>query len=234
MHIRRRDSDKRNQNRVDLDDIWAAFEALDCNEALPAIYCEAHDLLLLPPPARGPPGIGLLPATTACDLNDLKVKMEEMSAKVEGLQSKLTEVNDKLSSGAAISTCQRGQVAGVTRIPGPVTNVVARNSEAADQERRRYLIVFGLEEKDSTLETKSDVDKLFHHLVGRDVQVKDAIRLGRRGARKENSLVSARPQPLLLKLMCPWDCRIVLASKHKLRGYAGGHVYIHPDRSLEE
>ena len=42
-----------------------------------------------------------------------------------------------------------------------------------DLERRNNLVVFGLEEKNSTLETKSDVEDLFHHLVGRDVHVKD-------------------------------------------------------------
>lgn len=93
--------------------------------------------------------------------------------------------------------------------------------------------MFGLEEKDSALDTKSDVEKLFHHLVGRDVRIKDPIRLGR-GSRNGDSSVLPHPRLLLLKLMCPWDCRIVLASKHKLRGYAGGHIFIHPDRSPEE
>ena len=82
------------------------------------------------------------------------------------------------------------------------------------------------------LETKSDVEDLFHHLVGRDVRVKDAIHLGRRSPRDRENLV--HPQPLLLKLMCPWDCRIVLASKHKLRGYGDGKIFVHPDRTLEE
>ena len=93
-------------------------------------------------------------------------------------------------------------------------------------------VVFGLEEKNSTLETKSDVEDLFHHLVDHDVCVKDAIHLGRRGPHdKENPV---HPRPLLSKLMCPWGCHIVLAPKHKLRGYGDGKILIHPDRTLEE
>ena len=101
-----------------------------------------------------------------------------------------------------------------------------------DLERRNNLVVFGLEEKNSTLETKSDVKDLFHHLVDRDVRVEDAIRLGRRGPRDRENPV--RPRPLLLKLMCLWDCCIVLASKHRLRGYGDGKIFVHPDRTLEE
>jgi len=79
-----------------------------------------------------------------------------------------------------------------------------------DLERRNNLVVFGLEEKNSTLETKSVVEDLFHHLVGCDVHVKDAVCLGRRGPRDRKNPV--RPRSLLLKLMCPWDCRINCAS----------------------
>jgi len=48
--VRRRDSDKRSQSRADFEDVWAAFEALDGDDELPAIYCEATDLISLPSP----------------------------------------------------------------------------------------------------------------------------------------------------------------------------------------
>ena len=35
------------------------------------------------------------------------------------------------------------------------------------------LVMFCLEEKKSILETKSDVEEFFHHLVGGDVSIKD-------------------------------------------------------------
>lgn len=41
------------------------------------------------------------------------------------------------------------------------------------------LVMFCLEEKKSILETKSDVEEFFHHLVGGDVSIKDTIPLGR-------------------------------------------------------
>lgn len=42
------------------------------------------------------------------------------------------------------------------------------------------LVMFCLEEKKSILETKSDVEEFFHHLVGGDVSIKDTIPLGSR------------------------------------------------------
>ena len=70
------------------------------------------------------------------------------------------------------------------------------------------LVVFSLEEKNSSMNSRSDVEIFFHHLVGRDVHVKDAIRFRRRGPHDRENPVY--PRPLQFKLMCPWDCHIVL------------------------
>ena len=45
----RRDSDKRRQFTADIEDIIIAFDALDSNDSIPPIYCEASDLYKLPP-----------------------------------------------------------------------------------------------------------------------------------------------------------------------------------------
>ena len=50
----RRDSDKRSQLTANIDDIIQAFDALDSSDSIPCIYCEATDLLLLPPPCLDP------------------------------------------------------------------------------------------------------------------------------------------------------------------------------------
>ena len=76
--VRRRDSDKRSQSRADFEDVWAAFEALDGDDELPAIYCEATDLISLPSPVRSPldPGPPLVSS-----VDSLAVKVAEVSAK---------------------------------------------------------------------------------------------------------------------------------------------------------
>ena len=45
----RRDSDKRKQLTADIEDLLLAFDALDTNNSIPSMYCEAGDLYKLPP-----------------------------------------------------------------------------------------------------------------------------------------------------------------------------------------
>ena len=108
---------------------------------------------------------------------------------------KLSEVTDQLATTSVQPVCRQNTDSS--------RKVAVAPSQAMehDLECRNNLVVFGLEEKNSMLETKSDVEDLFHHFVGRDVRVKDAIRLGRRGPRDRENPVC--PQLLLLKLMCP-------------------------------
>ena len=52
----RRDSDKRSQLSANLNDIIMAFDALDTNNLIPQIFCEARysDLVKLPPISLDP------------------------------------------------------------------------------------------------------------------------------------------------------------------------------------
>ena len=45
----KRDSNKHSQLSADLEDIIVAFDTLDSSDSIPLIYCEANDLLFLPP-----------------------------------------------------------------------------------------------------------------------------------------------------------------------------------------
>ena len=47
-HVRQ-GSEKRSQSAAELDDIVEAFNALDALDKLPTMYCEANDVLKLPP-----------------------------------------------------------------------------------------------------------------------------------------------------------------------------------------
>lgn len=49
------------------------------------------------------------------------------------------------------------------------------------------------------------------------------------------SSLPPRPRPILIKLSCPWDRRIILANKRKLSETEGmGKYFFQPDLSLDE
>ena len=56
FHVRR-DSDRRSQLAANLDDLVQMFDALDSTARIPPIYCEASDLLPLPPLSLYPVGV---------------------------------------------------------------------------------------------------------------------------------------------------------------------------------
>ena len=86
------------------------------------------------------------------------MKVAEVSAKVEGLQTdlmvKLSEVTDQLATTSVQPVCRQNTDSS--------RKVAVAPSQAMehDLERRNNLVVFGLEEKNSTLELKSDVEDL--------------------------------------------------------------------------
>ena len=44
----------------------------------------------------------------------------------------------------------------------------------------------------------------------------------------------SRPCPVVVKLGCVWDCRVVLLAKHKLRDLEGGKYFFLADMSADE
>ena len=115
---------------------------------------------------------------------------------------------------------------------------------------RSNIILFGVSETED-LSIVSDVLKV---AAGTKVAIKDMFRLGKKPRRPltrgkqsgdfatgdESSLSShqdkpARPRPILVKLSCPWDRRVILAGKMKLSESEGMENYfLQPDLSLEE
>ena len=76
----KRGSDKRQVSDVLLADIVAAFDKLDSVEKIPAVYCEATDLIKLPTLTLDPVSKKLDENTTA--LQSLAHKVEELPSKV--------------------------------------------------------------------------------------------------------------------------------------------------------
>ena len=65
--------------------------------------------------------------------------------------------------------------------------------------RECNVILFGLPENNSIVETKSEIDEVFEFLVGKSVPIKDLFRLGK-------PTQSLRPCPLLIKLSANCFC----------------------------
>ena len=77
--------------------------------------------------------------------------------------------------------------------------------------------------------TKSVIDEVALHLIGRPVSIKDAFRIGRR---KPNPDESSRPRPLLIKLNNYWDRRLLLAARFTLKSFEKYKLYLREDLPL--
>lgn len=144
--------------------------------------------------------------------------------------------------------------------PAPVTSMVSSASivnltsatrsqkQAVDPlERRSNLILYGVPEK-KDISVVSDVLQV---VAGSKIAIKDTFRLGKKPSPHQSSHTSnsmsdesthrppsplpPRPRPILIKLSCPWDWRIILANKRKLSETEGmGKYFLQPDLSLDE
>ena len=97
-----------------------------------------------------------------------------------------------------------------------------------DYDHSSNVILFGLPES-SLLTTKSSIDKVSHHLIGKSMKVKDAFRLGRKPVVAEVNYSSddqsdterptPRPHPLFVKCENVWDRRLLVVSRCSLKSF---------------
>ena len=98
--------------------------------------------------------------------------------------------------------------------------------------RELNLILFGLQETSSIVETKKYVDEILAFIAGRPVSIKDLFRLGKLAKPSSPSAsISQRPRPVLIKLVTAWDRRVVLFSKRKLKEFRLQHLFLREDLS---
>ena len=172
FHVRR-DSDRRSQLAANLDDLIQMFDALDSTVRIPPIYCEASDLLRLPPLSLDPVG-----EQVQCNSQNLK----SLTSVVERLES-------KLSSFLASPTQQSYAKAtsAVSHAMTPVLSPVASHSQSSlsgplhkstsnssfQDSRESNVVLFGVPENQSIVEVKRVVDEVFEFLSGKQIQIKD-------------------------------------------------------------
>lgn len=216
----RRSSSTRPQELADLDDILEAFNVLDDDNCLPEIVCSAEDLLQMPQ---------LLP------LHGIEQVAEEVRSFREVVCSRLDNIDRQLKQfdGAAAPQPSSPPSSGVSSAG------IAQMNPPDPLERRCNLILFGVgEEEDLTV-----VPKVLEAVSGNMVPIKDMFRLGRKTKQVQStstpqpsgSSAAVRPRPILIKLNCPWDRRIILAGKKKLSSVEGMEKYfLQPDLSVDE
>ena len=224
FHVRR-DSDRRSQLAANLEDILQMFEALDSLEKIPHIHCEAFDLLRLPP-------LSLDPVAEQVQCNSQTLK--SLASVIEKLENKLSSFID--------SPKQRSYATMASSVPLAQPSVPAQQSQSqaslpaqrtssrsplADG-RECNVILFGLPENQTIVEAKGVVDEMFAFLSGKQVQIKDILRLGRfRSPASPSS--SSRPRPLLIKLCTVWDRKLLLLRKSNLREFHIKRLFLRED-----
>ena len=243
----RRGSDKRQVADVLLADIVTAFDRLDNHNKIPAIFCEAADLIKLPSLTLDPVSKKIHDNTTtlqslALKIDDIPLKVStaltntvtscysEMDKLIASIKSQLQhfsgcvnalhhKIPDRQSSATAADDCH----APSSRQSHSGVSGSILNKQDRDHARLNNVVLFGLPES-SLLEAKTAIDNMFTYLIGKSVKIVDAFRLGRR-----SEVSGARPRPLLIKLDNYWDRRLLLSSCRKLKDYTVSRLFLRED-----
>ena len=227
----RRSSEKRSQAAADLDDILHAFSKLDEVDKIPEIFCEATELVKLPPVATNL--IGELIAVNAASLKVIEDKISQLQVDLTGMSSNLESSSFSIPpsgptvSGSKFISCTASALSSRPVAGRPVVPMASRSEN---------LIVFGLPEVKTLPDLKKSVDELLTFVVGRSVPLNDLFRLGRLKQPGDSSLLSPsfRPHPIILKFSSAWDRRLVLSAVRKLKGYTLMRIFIREDLSPED
>jgi len=92
----RHSSEKCTQAAADLEDILLAFSKLDEADKIPQIFCEATDLVKLPPIAADPIS-DLVLGNKAC-LQEIEGKISQLHAQITALQESTSKVEANIST----------------------------------------------------------------------------------------------------------------------------------------
>ena len=236
----RRASDK--SFELVFDDISLALEKLDLIDKLPSVYCEAVDLIDLPPLVPDPISNQII--SSSKDIQSLSKLVKELPDKVtrplldqatpyvESLRSLLDtaqKLKDQLEASATKFKDNMSLASCVTDRVQPSSRAQS-NVRLPLPDRKAYIILFGLSENRFLQETKSEVDSILQYLLGRSVPVVDAFRLGRVNPQSGSS---SRPRPILIKLSSAWDKKLILSCKYKLKEYSTPNLFLREDVPFE-
>lgn len=238
----RRNSTVRSAHEAELDDVISIFDLLDEQHLLDTVVFVAADLERLP--KYGPEEVNI--CSIVHNHQKLSANVDRLSAELEVLKSNDVASSHSVNNTAAaaidsalVSFQQRidqFHASVNTRIDhlhsictqfnqSIVTNTAAVHSNTADNvDRSSNLIVFGIAENRNASVWKDKLDNVFHFIVGKDICVADAFRMG--------SYREGKVRPLMVKLSSAWDRRLILASCRRLKDY-NERVFVRPDEPIE-
>ena len=202
----RRSSDRRAQIEADLDDVLAAFDLLDSKALIPPIFCEASELYRLPSLSLDPVSEQVQDNTKALlsltsVVNSIEKKMSsffETSASTFPPQNTIPDSQAPLSHSAAVTEGAQVEL----HLPNPREATyrpqMRRDDFTVDiNDRHSNLLVFGLPEASSLMETKEKVDNMLTYLTGTTIGVRDLFRIGRFKKEAEHTSLSLSSYLLL-------------------------------------
>ncbi len=217
------------QIEADLDDLVDYIACLDEEDQLPQVCVLADQLTSLPVAVIAVQNTGEArynSSQSEC-LKDIQTKLETLS---DELRQSL-KVHDRIDASTGSTNELRQDLEVVhdridtssnsTTIPVSAGLAGKSKPEAMPLDRSRNVIVFGVPESKSLLETELLVSRAFEFAVGRRIELADCFRLGRYNKHHEKS------RPLLVKLASVWDRRLLLSSKYKLKSFSEAIVYVH-------
>jgi hypothetical protein len=244
--VERRKSTTRPAHDAEIEDILGIFDLLDRADALSLTVFAATNLDRIP--HYGPEEINI------CAVVDRQVRadasIEYLTQTVESLlisrdDSAMPHANDTLEkvvesvsrnlSVAVDSQLKRLELYETQRrnthhIVQPVNRSpqlgTSANFESSD--RAMNIVVFGVPEDKSNSVWHAKLSAVLHHVTGRPVELTDAFRIGKF---VDNQL---RPRPIIVKLRCVWDRRLILSNTRKLAELNEfRQISIVPDEPLE-
>lgn len=229
----RRHSVLRSSSDAELMDIITIFNALDTNNGLDGFIFVAADFNRIPkfgPEELNPTALATNQSVLESKIESLSSKMESMfSAHPQGLvdtsvQNAIANIEKKLES-------LRGDVdKQLSHFTAVVTEACKNQtpSQKPAEDRSQNVIVFGIEEEKDRLSWITKLHSALHTAAGKDIDLVDAFRLGKRTS-------PDRSRPILVKLQTIWDKRIILNGAFKLRNsiHTKSKVFIRADETLE-
>ena len=239
----RRSTDKRDAFEATLVDILSVFDKLDEADSIPPIFCEASQLIKIPSLEPDPVSkrldtnykaiTGLVEKVdnTSLPFDNTKKALDQV---VISLQDQLANLSSSVSSfSKSISDelrdpSSRSKSSPSSSATDPASN---RSVRRVSEDCSSNVVLFGVPELPLS-ETKSFIDEVACHLIGRTVSIKDAYRIGRRkqshdGIQSPDE--SSCPRPLLIKLMNCWDRRLLLASWFSLKNFEKAKLFLRED-----
>ena len=242
--VERRNSAARSAREAELEDIVAIFDAVDLVDGLVDYLFVASDFNRMP--KFGPEEINLgvvvdRQIRMEASLNSLSTVVQNFASSGTSssngpdqlvTDSTLTNFKQHMNDcHAAVNSRLDHLNAVCTQLATKADKAVSNNTIPSPSRRERpaddrsmNIVLFGVKEDHSTAVWRKIVDDALHFIVGRDVDIVDAFRIGR--------FADSKTRPIVIRLRSVWDKRLILSGSKKLKDF-GQVIFVSADESVE-